>query len=236
MANHTNPNQSSTRPGVGARIKGVFETAHGIGENVRGRTLGAIDGMTGSGTSGNTHHTSMADRGRMEVETGMARIYGHPDPNAGNAFHNEPSRLPQPTTTGTFGSSHTTGPGPGTGITEDDYYGPSGVGKDTGIEASGYGANDGGARPGPQTVQQQPAIDRNAETGPNPDPARGSLSPNRGPPRGASYGAGNRSPTSQAGTLNPVKQRVGQDFPPELPPRSQAQEATDNDQPGQMYQ
>jgi len=208
----------------------------------------------------------MADYGRMEVETGMAHIYGYPDPNAENVSHNEPGPMPRPTTTGTFGSGHTTGTGPGTGPAEHDYPGHGDVGKGVEREAGGYGADDGSGRPGTQNLeQQQPAIDQNnMEMGPSTDPRGGSLSPNRGPQRTGSGGGRSRtsqagndprrgslspnrgppqragsegglSQTSQAGNLTPVKQRVGRDFSPELPPRPQAQ-ATDNDKRGQMYQ
>ena len=179
----------------------------------------------------------MADRGHMEAETGMSRIYGYPDPNTGNAFHNEPGRLPQSTTTGAFGSGHTTGTGPGTGLPDQDYYGRGDVGRGAGRDVSGYGADDGSGRPGAQNFEQQPAIDRNMEMRPSTDPRGGGLSPNRGPPQTAGP-EGGWSPTSQAGTLTPVKQRVGRDFPPELPPRPQATQlqAADNDQRGQMYQ
>ena len=137
--------------------RGVFETAHGIGENVRGRTLGAIDSLTKSGSPESTsRNTSMADRGRMEAETGMAHIYGYPDPNAENVSHNEPGRLPKSTTTGTPGNGHTTGTEPGTGVTEDDYRGPGGVRKDTGRETTGYGAGDGSGLPGGHTTKTGP--------------------------------------------------------------------------------
>ena len=208
--------------------RGVFETAHGIGENIRGRTLGAIDDMTKSGTPGTTsHYTSMADRGRVETERGMAHIYGDPSPNQGRVFHNEPDRMPQPT----FGGSHTTGTGPGTGLAEQVYYGRGDVGRGSGKEAGGYGMpHDGG---GAQNLEQQPAIDRNMEMGPNTDPRRGSLSPNR---RHQSAGPGEGwSPTSQAEEITPAQQGVRRDFPPELPPRPQAQ-TTDNGQHGQIYQ
>ena len=176
----------------------------------------------------------MADRGRMETETGMAHIYGYADPNTGNVSHNEPGRIPQPTS-GIPGSGHTTATGPGTSLAEHDDDGRGDVGSGVGRQASGYGTtDDGSGRPGSaQNLEQQPTIDRNPEMGPSNDPRMGRLSPNRGPPN-AGPDAG-WSPTSQAGGLTPSQQRVGRDFPPDLPPRPQGQ-AADNDQHGQMYQ
>jgi len=209
MSNHTQANASSKPPGVGTRIKGVFETAHGIGENIRGRTLGVIDDLSSSGSPESTsRYASIADRGRMETERGMARIYGYPDPNAANAIRNEHSHLPQPTT-GTLGKGHTTGTGPGRDYVhngKDDYYGRGG-GVDGGVRrgAGGYGADDGYGQPGVQTVERQPpAIDRNAVTGPDrPEiDERGRLSPNRGPQNVGSEAG--RSSMPQASAFTPT--------------------------------
>ena len=250
--------------------------------------------MSKSGTpQSSSHYTSMADRGRMQVETGMARIFGDPDPHAGNVPHNEPGRVPQ-STAGTFGSNHTTGTGPGTGFTstvEHNHYGRgNGVGNGVGRGASGRGTDDEYGQPGAQNLEQQPAIDRNTEMGPGAG-GRGALSPNRRPqdadpeevqsstsqaggtdngygqPAAQNFeqqpaidrntemgpGAGgkgalspNRRPqdadpeevqssTSQAGALTPAQQRMGRDFPPEVPPRPQAQ-PLNHDQREQMYQ
>lgn len=226
--NHTN--SPSTRPGVGTRIKGVFQTVHGIGENVRGRTLEAIDNLTTSGPpgTGKSRHGSIADRGRMEVETGMAHIYGHPDPHAGNVSRNEPGRIPEPVT-GTFGNGHATGTGPGgmghTDTGETDYErhgrgngdaeGEFGKGQ-SGSETSGrYG------RHGAQNHEDQPVIDRNTETGLDLG-GRGDTSPNHGP-QNPSEGGWSSKPQTEAFT--PTQQRMG--------PQTRA---ADNDQHKQMYQ
>ena len=172
----------------------------------------------------------------MEVETGMARVYGYPDPNAVNASHNEPGRMPQ-STNGTFGSGHATGTGPGTGyshVEEDDYHGGGG-GVDGGARSGvgGHGKDDGYGQPGVQhSEHQQPAIDRNTEMGSGID-GRARLSSNHGP-----QNAGSETgwpPTSQAGALTPSQEKIGRDFPPEVPPRPQGQ-ATDSDQHGQVHQ
>jgi len=216
--------------------RGVLETVHGLGENIRGRTLGAIDDLTSSGPpgSGKSRYASIVDRGRMEVETGIARIHGYPDPHAGNVPHNEPGRMQMPhPTTGTSGSGHTTGTGPGgTGAGENDYdYHGRGGDVDGGVGkgANEYGADDGYGRPGVRNTEgQQPGIDPSTEMGPDPG-RRGNLSPNRDPPHSVDSGAGPSS-VLRAGT--PTQQKTRQDFPSEeLPPRPQGQ-ATDNDQHG----
>jgi len=222
------------------RHRGVFETAHGIGENIRGRTLEAIDNMTSSGPpENNSRYSSIADHGRMEVERGMARIYGYPDPNAANVLRNEPGRPPQPNTV-TPGSGHTTGTGPGAGYMhtgEKDYEsygrssdGDSGVGRGTG----GYGADDGYDQPGAQNFgRQQPAIDGDREMGPDPSGSSG-LSPNRGPQNAGSE-VRRSSMSVRAVVLTPTQQMMKRDPPPELPPRPQAR-AADTDHTTQMYQ
>ena len=219
------------------RYRGVFETTHGIGESVRGRALGAIDHLVGSSES-KSRHSSIADRGRMEVETGMAHIYGYPDPNAANALHNEPGR-PSQSNTGAFGGGHTTATGPGAGYTrtvENDYDSyrrggdvDGGVGRGTG----GYGADDGYGQPGAQNFEhRQTTIDGKREMGPDPS-GRGGLVPNRGP-QNAGPEAG-RPSMPQPEVVAPTQQKMKRDPPPELTPRAQAQ-ATDNDQTAQMYQ
>ena len=139
----------------------------------------------------------------MEVERGMAHIYGDPDPNAnaGQGFRDEPGRVPQ-SNAGTFGSDNTTGTGPGTGFTrtgEHEDYGRRGeVDKGVGTETSGYGSDDKRSQSGVQNLEQRPATDRNTEMNPGAD-GRDDLSPNRGT-QNAGFEDG-RSPMSQAGSL-----------------------------------
>ena len=251
MSNNPQKNTSSTRPGVGTRIRqaspfhlrvqnpdlqltferhrGVFETAHGIGENIRGRTLGAIDDMTHTGSpESKSLYSSIADRGRMEAETGMAHIHGYPDSNAANALHNERGHPPQ-TNAGIPGNGHTTGSGPG-GSDHDRYGGGGGVDGGVGRRADGYGPDD---QPASQNLEhQQPAIDGNTGAGPDPSGKSGP-SPNRGPENVGSEAGW--SSMSQDGALTPSQQRMKRDFPPELPSRPQVQ-VTDNDQTTQMHQ
>jgi len=176
----------------------------------------------------------MADRGRMEVETGMAHIYGYPDPNAANVLRNEPVRSPQ-STAGTFGSGHTTGTSTGTGYTatgENDYERGDDVGGGVERGTNRYRTDDEYGQPGGQNFErQQPAIDGNKEKGPDPS-WRDDLSPNRGPQNAESEVS--QSSMSQIGVLTPTQQ-MKRGPPPELPPRAQAQ-ATNDDHTTQMYQ
>ena len=253
MANRNQANPPPTRAGVCTRIKsvvfnytpgpthltfcrnrGVFETAHGVSENFRGRTLGAIDNIAGSSES-KSHHASLADRGRMEAETGMAHVSGYADPNA---YRDELDRKSN-STTQTFGNDRATGTGHGRGYgraeEEDNYGRDSRVDGGVGRGMGGYGrADDGRGRPmGVQGFEQQPlpAIDRNIPGPVTDQKGRLSSNPNR---QNASSEAGWTS-ISQAGSLTPTQQRMKRDFPPELPPRPQTQ-ATDNDHHGQIYQ
>jgi hypothetical protein len=195
----------------------VFETAHGIGENIRGRTLGAIDDVTKSGSDeSRSLHASLVDRGRLEAETGMAHISGYADPDV---YRDELARTSN-SSARTFGNGHTPGRGPGRDyvrVEEDDYDGRNGR-VDGGVER-GHGTNDGYDRTGVRGFEQQnSAID--------PNPQRGDLSPNRGPQNAGSE-AGWTS-MSQAGSLTPTQQTMKRDFPPELPPRPQTQAADNN--------
>ena len=163
--------RSICKPEITRRVlgsRGVFETAHGIGENIRGRTLGAIDDVTSSGTNeSKSRHTALADSGRMKAETGMAHIYGYADPDV---YRGELGRVSNQT--GTSGSGHTTGTGPGRGYVgagEDDYHGRSN-GVDGG--ADGYGPGDGKNRPsgqGFENHQPGPASDHNGWGGSPPN-------------------------------------------------------------------
>ena len=165
----------------------------------------------------------------MEAETGIAHISGYADPNA---YRGELGRISN-STTRTFRNGQTSGTWPGGGYVrteEDDYY----YGRD-GRGTGGYGADDGYGRPGVQGFErQQPAIDRNTQMDPGVVDERGGLSPNRGPQNAGSEAGWTYM--SQAGSLTPTQQRMKRDFPPDLPPRPQMNQAEDNDQHGQTYQ
>jgi len=233
MSNHTQANPSSTRPSVGTRIRGVFETAHGIGDNIRGRTLGAIDHLTCTGSpDSKSHHSSIADRGRMETERGMARIYGYPDPNAVDHPQNAPVRFPQPDS-GALGSGHATGTGSGAGyMREDDYGHDGGMYGGVGKGAGGYGTNDGYGQTRIQNFDhQQPTIDENTRVGPD-SGGKGGLSPMRAPQDTGSETGQPSMP--QAENYPPTQKRI-RDISPDPPPQPQPQ-AADNDQHARMYQ
>jgi len=193
--------------------------------------------MTNTGSSeSKSRYSSIADRGRMEAETGMARVYGYPDPNATNVLHNEHGHPPQ-TNAGILGNGHTTGSGPGTGYPrpgESDYDRGGGVDGGVGRRDGAYGTDDGYGQPGVQNTEyQQPTIDGNTGMEPDPKGLKTGLSPNRGPENTGSEAGW--SIMSQDGALTPTQQRIKRDFPPELPLRPQAQ-AANNDQTTQMHQ
>jgi len=196
--NRNQPNPSPKKAGVGTRIKGIFETAHGIGESIRGRMLGAIDDLTFSGSAeSKSRHADLAHRGRTEAETGMAHIYGYADPNV---YREELSRMPN-STTATFGSARTAGTGHG-GPSQDGYYS-----RGSRVDSE-YGADDGHGQPAVQGYgQQQPAVDQNTQMGPA---ANG---------RGGLF---HRTPQ------NAGPERMKRDIPPELPPKRQTQATDDN--------
>src|SRR5579872_4170393 len=134
--------------------RGAFETVHGVGENIRGRTLKAIDDVTTSGPPNpNSRHAALIDRGRTEAEIGMAHMYGYADPKV---YRDELARLSDNT-----GNGHATGTGPGRDYVragEDDYHCRNGS-VDGGVArgTDGYNTDDKLGRPGGQDfVQQQP--------------------------------------------------------------------------------
>ncbi|KIM75298.1 hypothetical protein PILCRDRAFT_13712 [Piloderma croceum F 1598] len=61
-----------SKAGIGSKIRGAAEVVHGVGDNVRGTFLGAIDTATGR----QSENDEIAARGRMEVSQGMAKIRG----------------------------------------------------------------------------------------------------------------------------------------------------------------
>ncbi|KAJ6474544.1 hypothetical protein DFH09DRAFT_1218086 [Mycena vulgaris] len=67
--------KSSTSAGIGTKLKGGVQVAKGLGDSVRGTTMGAIDTVEHRDSSLNDE---MARRGRMEIEQGIAMIKGHP--------------------------------------------------------------------------------------------------------------------------------------------------------------
>ncbi|KAF8999644.1 hypothetical protein BDQ17DRAFT_745382 [Cyathus striatus] len=68
---------ATTNSGTGAgssfgnRVRGVFEVVHGVGDNIRGTALGAVDTM---GHNGLTKNDEIARQGRLETQRGMAHL------------------------------------------------------------------------------------------------------------------------------------------------------------------
>ncbi|KAF7974173.1 hypothetical protein HWV62_13303 [Athelia sp. TMB] len=85
--------------GFGNKIKGAIQVTHGIGENIRGTVLGAVDTVSGD----NTGADNVATTGRAEVDQGMANMRGTAPP-VGDAAG-----------TGVVGNGTFSGVGTGTG-------------------------------------------------------------------------------------------------------------------------
>ncbi|KAG2024059.1 hypothetical protein CC2G_001654 [Coprinopsis cinerea AmutBmut pab1-1] len=68
----TNPSTSNNAGrSFGTKIKGVFEVIHGLGENIRGTALAAIDSMS---KSDSTKNDEIARQGRLELERGLTNL------------------------------------------------------------------------------------------------------------------------------------------------------------------
>jgi len=59
---------------MSSKIRGAAEVLHGIGDNLRGRFMDGVDRTPSS-------HSDLAQKGRLEVEQGFARIRGNPIPS-----------------------------------------------------------------------------------------------------------------------------------------------------------
>ncbi|THH28611.1 hypothetical protein EUX98_g5585 [Antrodiella citrinella] len=140
---------SNAGSNLGQKVKGAFETAHGLGETVRGGTLDFIDSAVGHGKRHNA-----TDRGAQETEEGIARM------EHGKAGANATTPVPQPGQTAD-NSTHPGAPGnekPHGGVTSALHgagYGPSmGTGTTNNV-AGGAGATNnvasGGAGYGSST-------------------------------------------------------------------------------------
>ncbi|KAH7881124.1 uncharacterized protein C8R40DRAFT_1164538 [Lentinula edodes] len=62
---------------VGERVKGVFNTVHGLGENVRATALGAVDTIAHD-KEGEMKNDQIAQQGRLETTRGMEQMSGRP--------------------------------------------------------------------------------------------------------------------------------------------------------------
>ncbi|KAJ3830327.1 hypothetical protein EV361DRAFT_943754 [Lentinula raphanica] len=60
---------------IGEKVKGAFNTVHGIGENIRATTLGAVDTIAHD-KEGEYKNDQIAREGRMETQRGMDQMSG----------------------------------------------------------------------------------------------------------------------------------------------------------------
>ncbi|KIP01210.1 hypothetical protein PHLGIDRAFT_131333 [Phlebiopsis gigantea 11061_1 CR5-6] len=94
-------NSSSAGASVGQKIKGAFQTVHGLGESIRGNAMDFVDSATGTAQTGH----SATERGTRETAVGVA---------------NMESRAPAPATT-TTGTSTRTAATPAAGAATTTY-------------------------------------------------------------------------------------------------------------------
>ncbi|KAI9060411.1 hypothetical protein FKP32DRAFT_1054578 [Trametes sanguinea] len=175
-------------PSSGSRkqkIRGAAEVIHGVGDNLRGRLMGAVDSSTKTGGT-----RPEVEKGRQEVEQGMAKLTGGP----GVSQSSSPDRA----TSGTTGSStasaavaqegNALGPtsamnagfnaGPTTAVAEAPYqsqYSSGGAGPE-GTSSFTQGSNDRDFHPGGHGQSQQPPSMPQEGMSPGPAPDRSTLS------------------------------------------------------------
>ncbi|KAJ7289438.1 hypothetical protein C8J57DRAFT_1459439 [Mycena rebaudengoi] len=78
MTSTTPQTSTKSSAGIGTKLKGGVQVAKGLGDTVRGTTMGAVDAVEHRDSSVNDE---IARRGRMEIEDGIAMIKGHPVAN-----------------------------------------------------------------------------------------------------------------------------------------------------------
>ncbi|TFK24354.1 hypothetical protein FA15DRAFT_420021 [Coprinopsis marcescibilis] len=68
----TNPSSSSNAGrNTGNKVRGIFEVVHGLGDNIRGTFLGAVDTMMNHNSSKNDE---IARQGRLEMQRGLTNM------------------------------------------------------------------------------------------------------------------------------------------------------------------
>jgi len=110
---------------TGEKVRGVFETAHGMGETLRGGALDFVDSAVGHGKRHNA-----SQRGAQETEEGIARM------EHGSAGASNTGSVPKPGATAD-NSTHPGVPGNekphgGVGSTASGVRGQAGTGTSTG--------------------------------------------------------------------------------------------------------
>ncbi|KAJ7140535.1 hypothetical protein C8R43DRAFT_1017417, partial [Mycena crocata] len=72
---NNNNQKTGSSASIGTKLKGGVQVAKGLGDTVRGTTMGAVDTIEHRDSSLNDE---MVRRGRMEIEQGISMIKGHP--------------------------------------------------------------------------------------------------------------------------------------------------------------
>jgi len=67
---------------LGSKVRGAVHVVHGVGENIRGTALGALDAFA---KNGDTRNEEIAKKGRWETEQGLAALRGQPAPTQQSA-------------------------------------------------------------------------------------------------------------------------------------------------------
>jgi len=87
---------SSTGGGLGGKVRGAFETIHGVSDSIRAQGMSALDNALGT-IQKDQEHAWLAEQGRLEAQTGMARLRGrNPATGVGHSIGAEPQTMNQP--------------------------------------------------------------------------------------------------------------------------------------------
>jgi len=106
----------STGGSLGEKVRGAFETVHGVGDSIRARGMIALDNALGT-TQNNEKYAELAEQGRLEAASGMARLGGPKNTATGAHAVNDPARSNN-TDSLEDGPSNTAGHGGGINTTE----------------------------------------------------------------------------------------------------------------------
>ncbi|KAI0666512.1 hypothetical protein C8Q78DRAFT_1059952 [Trametes maxima] len=188
MANEQRNTNTNTIPSGGAgaagdsrnqKLRGAVQVVHGVGENLRGRFMDAVDSSTNTQAGPGDGPRPEVERGRREVEQGMAKLTGGP------GVTDAPPRAPQNTSAPLAHEENGLGPTTQSGITAGLNAGPEtavaqGPGQ-TQYNPSGAGLVGASAfQQGPTNRDFQPgaAVDQPQGAGgtPGPAPDRNTLS------------------------------------------------------------
>ncbi|KAI0643966.1 hypothetical protein C8Q79DRAFT_121798 [Trametes meyenii] len=165
------------------KLRGAVEVIHGVGENLRGRFMDAVDSSTKTRAGPGGGPRPEVEQGRLEVEQGMAKLTGGPGvTNAPPTSRTNP--IPRATQAPSAPLAHEgNGLGPASSVNADPeaavaqgpyqpQYAPSGAGSD-GTAAFQQGSTNRDFRPSPAVTFDQP---QGAGSTPGPAPGRNTLS------------------------------------------------------------